>query len=175
VLALLVACSQFHVRSDFDPKADFAPLRTYAWLPLDQVDRADQSVPDRYLDKRLRSAVDTELGAKGYAPAGSGAPDFFLNYRLATEPADAMGGRQAFPHATAWSGWWGAEALYRESYDAGTLFITVIDGRSHRLVWLGAAQARLLPHASLEKKAKRVDAVVHQILADFPPGRPARR
>jgi hypothetical protein len=56
-----------------------------------------------------------------------------------------------------------------ESYDAGTLYIAVIDGGSRRLVWLGAAQSRLLANASLQKRAKRVDAVTHQILADFPP------
>jgi hypothetical protein len=37
------------------------------------------------------------------------------------------------------------------------------------MVWIGAAQARLVPTMSLDRKAKRVDAAVHAILAKFPP------
>lgn len=165
-LVLLVACSQFHVRSDFDRDADFARLRTYAWLPRDQAEPADQRVLDRYLDTRLRSAVATELGAKGFTPAGPDGPDFLLNYRFATEPAEVMSGRRPMLEGTAWSG---ADAVHLERYDAGRLYIAVLDAHSRRLVWIGSAEARTLPHISLEKRAKRVDAAVHQILSDFPP------
>jgi hypothetical protein len=167
LLVLLVACSQFRVRSNADPAADFTRFQTYGWLPLEEAEPADQRVLDRYLDKRLRSAVDTELGAKGYRPA-SGTPDFLLNYRLSTEPASALRGRRVLASAPGWAGFQGAEAIWTDNYDAGTLYIGVLDGRSRRLVWLGAAESRLLSNASLEKKAKRVDAVAHQVLAGFP-------
>lgn len=170
LLVLLVACSQFSIRSSYDPAATFGQLHTYGWLPLDEADGADQRLLDRYLDKRLRTAVGTELDAKGYAPATAAAPDFLLNYRLVTEPGEAArGGRAGIPYTSAWVGWQGAETFYRESFDTGTLYIAVIDGRSRRLVWLGAAQARLLSNASLERKARRVDAVAHKILEEFPP------
>ena len=168
VLAMFLACSQFNVRSSRDPSADFTRLRTYAWLPLDQADAADQRVLDRYLDARIRTAVDRELGAKGFRPAPSGEPDFYLNYRLSTEPADAVkGGRRPF-YGPGWGAWPGAETLLRESYDAGTLFLAALEPASRRGIWLGAARARLLPHISLEARAKRVDDAVHAILADFP-------
>jgi hypothetical protein len=67
-----------------------------------------------------------------------------------------------------WGDYPGAETLLRENFDAGTLYIAALDGASKRGIWLGAAQARLLPHISLEKRAKRVDDAVHAILADFP-------
>jgi len=165
---VLVACSQFGVRSSRDPAADFARLRTYAWLPLDQADPADQRVLDRYIDARIRSAVGRELGGKGFQPASAGEPDFYLNYRLATEPADAVkGGRRPY-YGPGWGAWPGGETLLRENFDAGTLYLGALDADSKRAIWLGAAQARLLPHISLEKRAKRVDDAVHAILADFP-------
>jgi hypothetical protein len=164
---VLAACSQFGVRSSVDPNADFARLQTYAWLPLDEAAPADQRVLDRYIDARIRSAVDRELGGKGFRPA-AGAPDFYLNYRLATEPSDAVkGGRRPF-YGPGWGDYPGAETLLRENFDAGTLYVAALDGGSKRGIWLGAAQARLLPHISLEKRAKRVDDAVHAILADFP-------
>ena len=88
----LAGCSQFTVRADHDPAADFSRLRTYAWLPLDQAAPADQSLPDRYLDKKLREAVDENLGKKGYRPAGNAPADFLLNYRLARSVMDEVHG-----------------------------------------------------------------------------------
>jgi hypothetical protein len=163
----LVACSQFSVRAKQDPSADFSKLQTYAWLPLDQVDPADQRMLDRYLDTRIRKAVDTELGAKGYRPA-TGEPDFWLNYRLATDPGDAVKGGRRFYYGPGWGAWPGAETVLRENYDAGTLYIGALDGSSRKGIWIGAAQARILPHISLEDRAKRVDDAVHSILESFP-------
>jgi hypothetical protein len=163
----LVACSQFSVRSARDPGADFARLRTYAWMPLDQVEPADQRVLDRYIDTRIRAAVDRELGAKGFRPA-AGEPDFYLNYRVSTSPDEAVKGGWRPHYGAGWGAYPGAETLLRENFDAGTLFIAALDGASRQGIWLGAAQARLLPHISLEKRAKRVDDAVHAILTDFP-------
>jgi len=112
--------------------------------------------------------VDRELRGKGYRPAPAGEPDFYLNYRLTTEPADAVkGGRRPY-YGPGWGAWPGAETLLRESYDAGTLFLGALEPASKHAIWLGAARARLLPHISLEKRAKRVDDAMHAILADFP-------
>ena len=164
-LGLLVACTQFRVRSDVDRNTDFARLRTYAWLPLDQADPADQRVLDRFLDARLREAVDAELGAKGFTRAGAGGPDFLLNYRFATESSEIVGGGRPILEGTAW---WGADALHLQRYDAGRLYIAALDAHSRRLFWLGSAESPILPQASFEKRAKRVDAAVRKILAEFP-------
>ena len=173
VLAGLVVagCSRFSVRSVHDPAADFRNLRTYAWLPAAEAAPADQRVQDRYLDRRLRKAVATELGAKGLRPVDPGQqPDFLLNYRFSTTPASSVvtdpdlrfGG-------AAWLAWPDASAVYSQSYDEGTLYIAAIDPHTKRRIWVGAAQARLVPTMSLERKAKRVDAAAQAILADFPP------
>jgi Domain of unknown function (DUF4136) len=65
--------------------------------------------------------------------------------------------------------WPDASAVYSQSYDEGTLYIAVIDPHTKRRIGVGAAQARLVPTMSLERKAKRIDAAAHAILADFPP------
>ena len=45
----------------------------------------------------------------------------------------------------------------------------LIDAGGGTFQRFGAAGARILPHISFEKRAKRVDDAVHQILARFPP------
>jgi hypothetical protein len=167
----LAGCSRFNIRTKHDPSADFARLRTFAWLPPSEADPADQRVFDRAIDKRLRAAVDRELRAKGLVPAGDAAPDFLLNYRLARNPASDMRGD---PGRLGWGmGWWtgwpGAEAIYTENYDEGTLFLAAIDPHTKRMIWIGAAEARVMPNLSFEKRLQRVDAAVHRILVDFPP------
>src|SRR5215831_17605264 len=88
---VVAGCSRFSVRSTHDPAANFRDLRTYAWLPAEQAAPADQRVQDRYLDRRLRAAVDTELRSKGFTPVEPGQrPDCLLNYRLAPTPDSSM-------------------------------------------------------------------------------------
>jgi len=166
LLAGLAACSQFAVRTKRDPNVDFARFHTFAWLPLNDADPADQRVLDRAIDARIRARVDAELREKGFTPAGNGAPDVFLNYRLSSNPDSDMRGRSF--NGTWWAGWPGEEGWYTESYDVGTLYVAAADPRTKRMVWVGAAEARLLPHVSLETRLKRVDAAVHRILVDFP-------
>ena len=168
---VVAGCSRFSVRSTHDPAANFRDLRTYAWLPPEQAAPADQRVQDRYLDRRLRAAVDTELRSKGFRPVEAGQqPDFLLNYRLATTPAESMHGDPDLRFGgTSWMAWPDASAVYSDNYDVGRLYIAVIDPRSKRMIWVGVAQARLVPTMSLDRKAKRVDAATRSILASFPP------
>jgi hypothetical protein len=168
-LATVGACSRFTIRSGYDERVDFARLQTYAWLPREEAALEDQRVLDRYLDTRIRAGVAKALDGKGYRAAGEAPPDFLLNYRVASAAAEAVKGDPTrYFYGAGWYGWPGIETLYTESYDAGTLYIAAIDPSSKRMIWLGAADARLLPHVSLERRVRRVDAAVAQILARFP-------
>src|SRR5262249_29687678 len=168
---VVAGCSRFSVRSTHDPAANFRDLRTYAWLPPEQAAPADQRVQDRYLDRRLRAAVDAELRSRGYTPVEPGQqPDFLLNYRLAPTPPPGLHGDPGLAFGgTSWMAWPDASAVYSDNYDVGRLYIAVIDPRSKRMIWVGVAQARLVPTMSLDRKAKRVDAATRSILASFPP------
>jgi hypothetical protein len=170
---VLLGCSQFRVRSSHDPSTDWGRMRTYAWLPPDQAAPADQRVQDRYFDRRIRTDVASDFAARGYRPAESGQqPDFLLNYRLSSEPASVVRADPGGNWGGVWSANWmaGGAAYYTDNYDEGTLYIAALDPTSKRIVWVGLAQARLVPTMSFERKKKRFDAAVHQILQRFPNG-----
>ncbi len=172
IAAVVAGCSSVRVRTASDPAADFGRLHTFAWLPANQAAPADQFVQDRAVDKRLRADVASTLRAKGFTPAADGTdPDFLLNYRVSTTPASKMRTESA---RIGWdSGWWGGwagpEVIEADNYEQGTLYIAVLDPKARRMIWIGAAEARLLPHISLERRLDRVDAAVEKTLADFPP------
>lgn len=173
VTIVLTGCSQFQVRSRHDPNTDWSRMRTYAWLPPDQAAPADQRVQDRYFDRRIRQDVAKDFAAKGYRPAESGEqPDFLLNYRLASEPASAVRADSRGSWGGVWGASWmtGGDAYYTDNYDQGTLYIAALDPSSKHIVWVGLAQARLVPTMSFERKTKRLDDAVHQILEHFPNG-----
>jgi hypothetical protein len=166
---VLVGCTQFLVRSHRDPAVSFANLRTYAWLPKDQAEPADQNVQHRGFDRRIRADVERALQEKGYAPASGGDADFLLNYRVTSTPTEAMRGTRS---VGGWGGWWigwpGWEGAYTENFDQGALFIAALDPQSKHMTWLGVAQARLLPHISYDRSLGRIDDAVQKILEDFP-------
>jgi hypothetical protein len=168
LLAFVVAgCAQFTVRAKQDPNVDFGRLRTFAWLAPNEAEPVDQRVNDPAIDRRIRAAAEGELKSKGYRPADSGPADFLLNYRLSTSSGDAPHGSGRGYARGVWGGWPDAAIVY-DTYDEGTLYLAALDGTTKQMIWLGAAQARLLPHISYEKRAKRADSVVQQILASFP-------
>jgi len=168
VLALVASgCTQFDVRSRQDPNVEFGRLRRYAWLPASEAEPADQRVNDRAIDARIRAAMDHELRAKGYVAADSGPADFLLNYRVSTSPNDVLVRNRPGYVIDLWYGWPGAQTVY-DNHDVGTLYLAALDRETKRMIWVGAAQARLLPHISYEKRVKRVDAAVKKILTSFP-------
>ena len=165
----LAACSQFAVRSRHDPGVGFSSLRTFAWLPKSQAEPADQTTQHRGFDRQIRADVERELLAKGYQPAADGTADFLLNYRVTSTPTTSMRGEASIG---GWGGWWvgwpGWEAHYTENYDQGALYIAALDPHTKRMIWVGVAQARLLPHISYQRSLGRIDEAVQQILERFP-------
>jgi hypothetical protein len=122
-------------------------------------------VPDRLIDQQVRAAVDKELGAKGFRPANGGAADMLLNYRLTTRAGEEMNADVA---RYGWA-WWGGSDV--AGFDKGALYVGVIDPQVKRMIWVGAAEARLRPQMqiSYEDRKERIYDAIHRILEKFPP------
>jgi hypothetical protein len=167
VAVVTSACSQFTVRADRNPSADFGRYRSFAWMPVAAAPPADQDTGSRGLDKRIYSAVEHELERSGYAPVPSGEADLLFTFRILREDGfdDAH-----IPYAAQWTRGSYVRALHAsdDAYDRGTLIVDAVDRAQNSLVWRGSASARLLPHMSYEKRAERAETAVAKILATFP-------
>ena len=160
-------CTQFTVRADRNPDADFARYRTFAWMPIAMAPPADQDMGGRSITDRVYSDVETVLQHRGYTPAPSTSADLLITFRLLrTEGYD----ESYVPYSAAWYRGAYRDALHAsaDSYTRGTLIIDAVDRAENSLVWRGSASARLLSQPSYERQADRAQDAVAKILASFP-------
>jgi hypothetical protein len=155
------------VRSDFDTAADFSRLRTYHWLQTPPNAPRDPRIDNDLIQSRVRSAVNSELHAKGYAEAGDN-PDFRVTYHIMVRDKWDV---QSFPvdYGYGLGRWPAAQDVRVSQYEEGTLILDVIDSSSNELVWRGSAQARIDPNRSPQERTKLINAAVRKMLDRFPP------
>jgi hypothetical protein len=161
IVAATVGCAPLAVNwyrvSGFDARH----YRTYAWEPTSPQPTGDPRLDgNRFFDERVRSAVDSQLMARGFEPRTDTRADLLVRYhatvtqKLEVVPPDPDTSTQ--PPS-------GAGKV--EVFDAGTLVIDFIDARSNVLVWRGWAEAILdgtIDHQpALER---RVDDAVARIM-----------
>lgn len=178
-LMAIAGCSDMTVKSAYDPFASFPKSGTYAWMPGSlqlpddpRVDRAD-------VDRRIRSAVERELAAKGFKPVSQDAADILIAYHAALESKlDAAAVNKNY-----WSWGYGPDGSWgygpdREVslgqdagpvYEKGSIVLDIVDPGTKRLLWRGSAEANIVVSVSTEEKERRTNRAVQAILARFPP------
>jgi hypothetical protein len=125
------------------------------------------------LDTRVRAAVDRVLQSKGYQLAAAGmTPTFLVGYHAAVRQKTTVqttGQPMNMWYGYGAGGWGGWPETYVHEYEEGVLLIDVIDPKTMKLLWRGTGTAVVDPTASPEKRERRINEAVDQILAEFPP------
>ena len=90
------------------------------------------------MDRRIRSAIETTLKSKGYPPAESARPDFFVTYQLVVKSrieVNTVGPAFGWvEEATPYPYWGGIDyTTYVDQYEVGTLIIDFTDAQTHQL------------------------------------------
>ena len=174
LVVTLAACSTLDIRSDYDPEANFGGLKTYDWMPDPKT--GDPRVDNALVVKRITTAIDAELAAKGYTHITSGDPDFYVGYHAAVkDKLDVRTMNTYYGYAPGW-GWnygygggpYGTET-YTYEYEEGTLMIDVVEPENKKLIWRGSAQAELKRRQTPEQSEQGIREAVQKVLANFPP------
>lgn len=164
----LAGCARVRVATDYDRSANFGALHTYGWRPGPQQGMGDPRFDSSLLDMRVRAAIDRVLVSKGYAKAIPGTPpDFLVGYHAVVRQKTSV------QTINTWYGYrvggWGWPQTTVYDYDEGTLLIDVIDPATMKLLWRGTGTGVVDPQASPEKRERRINDAVEEILAGFPP------
>ena len=146
------------INTDYDHNVNFAQYKTYSWGKI--------QTANGLWDERVKSAVVSQLAAKGWTEVPSGgdvviaARDAIHNQQELNTFYDGFGGRR-------WGGGMGMSTTTVDNYKVGTLLVELFDGHSKNLIWRGSASNTLSSNA--DKNIKSLDKNVQKMFEHFPP------
>ena len=175
-----VLSAAIKVQVDHDPGFDFSVLKTWTWHPkgpgnavkiITQED--DSAAFKQQIEPRLLPIVQAEFVRRGFPPAASGEPDFYVTYYAvvtAGTSSQFMGQFINLPK-------WGLPPLAPQTtsleyFPRGSLILDVTSRASDEVVWRGVAQADMKWDEAQAKRDQRVRDAVRELLKKFPPKRP---
>ena len=142
-----------NVSVDYDDRVDFGKYETFAW-------RDGTPVENDLSDHRITSAVENELGIKGYW-VDEVEPDMYLVYHAsAKEEVDLAGAGYR-------ASWKSPATLKVEKHISGTLVLDMLDAKKGRLLWRGIATGTVDPNP--QKNQTIINKAVSKLLEGFPP------
>jgi hypothetical protein len=165
-LAVLSACSTLKVSYDYDKQGDFSHYKSYTFseesmkLPINELNR----------DRILR-AVENELAAKGFSKSDN--PDVIIDLRVrAAEKTEAYAtttGPGYYGRRWGYAGGFSSTSINYEQYVEGTLFVSMVDAGTEKIVWQGRATNTIDEDASPQKREQNINYAVNQIFTKYPP------
>ena len=162
-ILLFISCSSsINVRHDYDSEANFDKYKNYDWMPKKGEDKTIS-----LMDKRLKRAVGSEMGDKGY-DFNSTNPDFLIAYHTNAKnkiDVDTYGYTYARRGRYAWVG----QEVDVRQYKEGTLVLDFIDSKSKELIWRGVASGVLPKYPNPDKISEKLQEAIAEVLKNFPP------
>jgi len=163
-IAAAAACSTLSTTADYDPKTDFTKFKTFAW-------HDDQSIKDPLVARRVQSAIETTLAAKGMTRNDAN-PDLWVavHGRL-SEQTQIRTYDTGWGYGYGWRGYGGMGMTTStvEQIPVGTLIVDLVDAQKKELVWRGTGSDTLNPQRSPEEREKKLQEAIAKMLENYPP------
>ena len=146
---------------DFDRGAAFSKFRTYAW-------KAGTPAGEPFLDKRIVSAIDSQLAARGLTRSDVN-PDVYVLYHVALGVQHGVTGFANSSGPYGWHGDFGTFAARPNEIPVGALVIDVADAAKRELIWRGVGMSDIDVNAKPDKRDRAIEKAVEKILKNYPP------
>ncbi|TGE27477.1 DUF4136 domain-containing protein [Hymenobacter metallicola] len=162
--------SRVGVTSDFDHSVNFRTFKTWAWYPQQPQDSEGGPAQgyQSFLDKRLRTAVESEMVKKGLTRVDKN-PDVYVAYSAKVEDKQRANNTYS-PWGYPYYGYYGyGRGFYQQpvtDYKAGTVIIDLVDAKRKQLAWRGFGEAQIDQQTISEQEAYRI---VGSVLSTYPP------
>jgi hypothetical protein len=165
LIFLFTSCVTVRVATDYDRDVNFSNYNSFAFYKPG-IDKAEISDLDK---KRILRAIETEMTAKGMIKSES--PSLLVSiFTKERERVDVYNNN--FGYGWGWNPWYygGFYGNNVSRTTEGSLYIDLIDAKTNELVWQGVGTANLVTNSDIEKRVERIQVIVHEILAEYPPG-----
>lgn len=166
LMVVMSACSTISVTYDYDKSIDFSKYKTFAFTT------ESLEIPVNQLNlNRIVQAVESEMEAKGYTSSDS--PELGVDLHLKTEQkveaTATTTGAGYGPYRYRWGMGVSTTQVNYNQYTDGTLFISIIDMKTKKLIWQGIGTKTLDENLSADKREEAINSSIQQIMANFPP------
>lgn len=172
VLLLVASCATGpRVRTDFDPEADFARYKTWAFYKPIAMEESGYST---YLSDAIKPAISREMAAHGYV-YDEKSPDLRVNFQgIIQDKTDVYSVPRtdfAYFYSYRARSYFAVPYWYDETqvnrYREGTLTVDLVDAARNRLVWTGDAIGRVTRKTPQDRIAE-ADRAISEIFLRYP-------
>ena len=160
-LLLAATAAWATITTDYDHNVSFGNYKTYSWGKVE--------TSNSIWNERVKSAVDAQLGAKGWTQVSSGG-NVVVNAFGKTHPEHTLNTfYDGFGGGWYWRGFggFGEATTTVDTYRVGTLVVDMFDASTKNLIWRGVSSDTL--SSNPEKNTKKLDENVHKMFEHFPP------
>ncbi len=163
-VTMLTGCASMNVSSYVERGVNVQQYHTYDWGAADAFSTGDPRLDNNpFFDRRVRMRVEKELAAKGFEKTTSGTPDLVVHYHAIF--AQEIDVRTLDPQYA----YCDNQDCRPYVYDAGTLFVDLVDPRTDTLVWRGWAEGSVDGVIdNQEWMEARIDEAVTRIVQRLP-------
>ena len=167
------ACASLSVNSFTERGTDFSRYRTYKFGPAENVSTGDPRLDDNpFFNERVQAGVDKMLTGRGFEKTRAARADVLVHYHASVSQQIELGDserNECVAGAAVGTPKTPPGNCQPYMYDAGTLLIDLVDGRTHKLLWRGWANGSMDGvMANQERMEQRVDESVTRILEKLP-------
>ena len=172
LLVTLVGCGPgIRIQTVFEPSVDFSG-RSYDWMGDSIDDIMDPRVNREVFDRRVKTAVESELAPKGYRRSSSGDAQLVFRYHVALDD-QLMVSEVNAAYSDIPSGYTISVNTPRFSnvtvWTQGSLILDIFNGETRELMWRGSAESEIDLGLTPRERESLVNEAVRGILGDFPP------
>jgi Domain of unknown function (DUF4136) len=180
VFAVAADAQKLKVDSHSDPKADFAAIKTYAWLPPPPMVRnyapdavTNPTLSQEALGPHIVAAVDRQLAARGLVKVDRDSADVHVAYFAAlTNSISQTFLGEHYGYITGWASPFAiggaAPSTSVSMHEKGTVMIDMVQRATNRAIWSGSVMTKINHEHTLEKRIERINEGAERLFERFP-------